>query len=161
MRETLLGKALKELQDFDEPEFEVDPDANMVEEEIKIAQRKFHLAKIRARKERVLIATEVSKLALEEMLVELAFNAATLAISNEWEPQKNTDLIIAQSESHFILAQCYVEYLLEEDVEIGYKELVTVEEDQDERDFNNEDRAKFNQQKQKFAYHITQGVKLG
>ena len=147
MRETLLGKALKELQEFDEPEFEVDPDANMVEEEIKIAQRKFHLAKIRARKERVLIATEVSKLALEEMLVELAFSAATLAISNEWEPQKNTDLIIAQSESHFILAQCYVEYLLEEDVEIGYKELVTVEEDQDERDFNNEDRAKFNQQK--------------
>ena len=35
MRETLLEKALKGLQDFDEPEFEVDPEANMVEEEIK------------------------------------------------------------------------------------------------------------------------------
>jgi len=29
---------------------------------------------------------------------------------------------------------------LEEDIEIGYKELITVEEDQDERDFTNEDR---------------------
>jgi hypothetical protein len=85
MRETLLDKALKELQEFDEPDFEVDPDANMIEEEIKVASRKFHLAKIRARKERVLIAAEIAKLALEEMLVEIAFNASTLAIANEWE----------------------------------------------------------------------------
>ena len=37
MRETLLGKALKDLQEFDEPDFEVDPASNMVEEEIKVA----------------------------------------------------------------------------------------------------------------------------
>lgn len=76
MRETLLEKALKELADFDEPDFEVDPEANLVEEEIKTAQRRFHLDKVRARKERVLIAAEIAKLALEEMLIETAFNAA-------------------------------------------------------------------------------------
>ena len=107
----------------------MDPAANMVEEEIKVASRKFHLAKVRARKERVLIAAEIARLALEENLVELAFEAATLAVANDWDAQKNSDLIIAQSESHFVLAACYVEYLLEEDIEIGYKELVTVEED--------------------------------
>jgi hypothetical protein len=37
MRETLLGKALKDLVEFEEPEFEVDPAADMVEEEIKAA----------------------------------------------------------------------------------------------------------------------------
>ena len=37
MRETLLGKALKDLQEFEEPEFEVDPELDMVEEEIKTA----------------------------------------------------------------------------------------------------------------------------
>ena len=68
---------------------------NLVDEEIKVAQRKFHLSKVRARKERVLIAAEIAKLALEEMLVELAFNAGSLAIGNDWEAQKNTDLIIA------------------------------------------------------------------
>lgn len=36
MRETLLEKALKDLQEFDEPEFEIDPEANLVEEEIKV-----------------------------------------------------------------------------------------------------------------------------
>ena len=54
-----------------------------------------------------------------------------------------------------------MEYLLEEDIEIGYKELVTVEEDQEERDFNNEDRVKYQSWKVKFAQHIIQGVKLG
>jgi hypothetical protein len=42
-----------------------------------------------------LIATEIAKLALEENLIDLAFNAATLAVANDWEAQKNTDLIIA------------------------------------------------------------------
>jgi len=37
--------------------------------------------------------------------------------------------VIAQSECHFILAQCYVENLLEDEIEIGFKELITVEED--------------------------------
>ena len=159
MRETLLGKALKDLQEFEEPEFEVDPEADMVEEEIKAAQRKFHLASVRARKERVLIAAEIAKLAMEENLIDIAFKAASLAIADEWDSQKNADLVIAQSESHYVLASCYVEKLLEEDIEIGYKELITVEEDQDEREFTNEDRVKFHEWKQKFPFHIIQGIK--
>ena len=37
MRETLLDKALKQMSDYDEPEFSVDPSKNMVEEEIQAA----------------------------------------------------------------------------------------------------------------------------
>jgi hypothetical protein len=64
MRETLLNKALKDLIEFEEPDFEVDPSLDMVDEEIKAAQRKFHLSNVRSRKERVLIACEVAKLAM-------------------------------------------------------------------------------------------------
>lgn len=67
----------------------------MVEEEIKAAQRKFHLGSVRARKERVLIASEIAKLAMEENLVEIAFKAATIAVADEWDAQKNADLVIA------------------------------------------------------------------
>jgi hypothetical protein len=67
----------------------------MVEEEIKVAQRKFHLAQVRARKERVLIESEIAKLAMEENLVDIAFKAATLAVADEWDSQKNADLVIA------------------------------------------------------------------
>jgi hypothetical protein len=139
-RETLLGKALKDLIEFEEPEFEVDPSADMVEEEVKAAQRKFHLTAVRARKERVLIASEIAKLALEEDLFDIAFKAATLAVADEWDAQKNTDLVIAQGEAHFILTECYVQELLTDDIEIGFKELITVEEDQEEREFTHEDK---------------------
>ena len=37
--------------------------------------------------------------------------------------------------------------MLDEEIEIGHKDLVTLEEDQDERDFTNEDRAKFQEWK--------------
>lgn len=60
---------MKGLQDYEENDFVVDPEANMVEEEIKVAQKKYHLNKIRERKERVLIAAEIGKLAIEENLV--------------------------------------------------------------------------------------------
>ena len=161
MRETLLGKSIKDLEEFEEPEFEVDPELDMVEEEVKAAQRKFQLAAIRAKKERVLIATEIAKLAMEDNLVDIAHKAASLAIAEEWDAVKNTDLVIAQSECHFVLASCYVEKLLEEDIEIGFRDLVTVEEDQEEREFTNEDRHRYHDWKVKFPHHIIQGVKQG
>jgi hypothetical protein len=161
MRETLLGKSIKDLEEFEEPEFEVDPELDLVEEEVKAAQRKFQLAAIRAKKERVLIATEIAKLAMEDNLVDIAHKAASLAIAEEWDPVKNTDLVIAQSECHFVLASCYVEKLLEEDIEIGFRDLVTVEEDQEEREFTNEDRHRYHDWKVKFPHHIIQGVKQG
>ena len=103
----------------------------------------------------------MAKLAFEEYLIDLAFDAGTLAVKDEWDPIKDHDLIMAQSESHNILAKCYVEYLLEEEIEIGHKELVTLEDDQDERDFTNEDKAKFHEQKAKFTEHIIKAIKLG
>jgi hypothetical protein len=96
----------------------------------------------------------MAKLAYEELLIDLAYDAASLAVKDEWDPIKDTDLIMAQSESHGILAKCYVEYLLEEDIEIGHKELVTLQDDQDDRDFTNEDRARFTEWKAKFTEHV-------
>lgn len=87
-----------------------------------------------------MIAAEIAKLAMEENLTEIAFKAAGLAIADEWDAVKNADLVIAQAEAHFILASCYVEDLLAEDVEVGFKEVITVEEDQDDREFTQEDR---------------------
>ena len=66
MRETLLDKALKALQEFEEPVYKLDPAKDLVEEEIVAAQKKFHLNLVKERKERVLIAAEISKLALDE-----------------------------------------------------------------------------------------------
>ncbi len=71
----------------------------------------------------------MSKLAFEEYLVDLAFDSATLATVDEWDSFKDHDLIMAQSEAHAILAKCYVEYLLEEEIEIGHIDLVTLEDD--------------------------------
>jgi hypothetical protein len=40
---------------------------------------------IRERKERVLICNEISKLAIEENLISIAFEAATMAVENNWD----------------------------------------------------------------------------
>ena len=101
------------------------------------------LTQVRERKERVLIAAEISTLALDEGLIDIAFGAATLCVAQEWDAQKDIDLVIAQSQAHIILAKAYVEYLLEEEIEIGHAELVTLDDDQDEREFTAEQKTTF------------------
>lgn len=154
MRQTLLDKAVKQLQDFEEPEFEVLPEQNLVQCEIDEAAKKFKLKTVRERKQRVLICTEIAKLAMEEMLTDLAFEAAKMAVDSTWDANKDTDLVIAQSQAHNILAQCYVEFLLEEEIEIGHKDLVTLDGDQEDREFTAEQTAKFAEHKSKFVNHI-------
>ncbi len=100
MRQMLLDKAVKALQDFEVPEFELKPDQNLVEEEIVAAKRKFMLQQVRERKERVLICSEISNFAMEEMLVQLSFTAASLGTAETWDAMKDADLVIAQSNCH-------------------------------------------------------------
>jgi hypothetical protein len=50
MRETLLDKALKALQEFEEPVYKLDPAKDLVEEEIVEEKKKFHLNNIKERK---------------------------------------------------------------------------------------------------------------
>ena len=76
-----------------------------------------------------MIAAEISKLALDEYLTEIAYDAATYCVKEEWDAQKNSDLIIAQSQAHIDLAKVQVEFLLEEEIEIGHSELVIIEDD--------------------------------
>lgn len=109
----------------------------------------------------MLIAAEISKLALDEMLVEIAYDAATFCVKDEWDAQKNSDLIIAQSQAHIDLAKVQVEFLLEEEIEIGHAELVTIDDDQDDMDWTPEQKQKFVDQKQSFLDHIIAAVKLG
>jgi len=50
MRETLLDKALKALQEFEEPIYKTDPAKDLVEEEIVEEKKRFHLNNIKERK---------------------------------------------------------------------------------------------------------------
>lgn len=98
---------------------------------------------------------------MEELLVELAFTSATLGTAEQWDAMKDSDLVIAQSNCHIQLAKCYVEYLLDEDIEIGHKDLVTLEDDQDDREFTELQKSTFMEHKQKFTSHIVKAVQLG
>lgn len=109
----------------------------------------------------MLICSEIATFAMDELLVSLAFTAATLGIEEQWDAMKDPDLVIAQSNCHIQLSKCYVEYLLDEDIEIGHKDLVTCEDDQDDREFTEQQKATFAEHKVKFTSHIVKAVQLG
>jgi len=50
MRETLLDKALKALQDYEEIPYKVDPSKDLVEEEILAEKKQYHFRIIKERK---------------------------------------------------------------------------------------------------------------
>ena len=50
MRETILDKALKALQDYEEIPYKVDPSKDLVEEEILAEKKQYHFRIIKERK---------------------------------------------------------------------------------------------------------------
>jgi len=50
--------------------------------------------------------------------------------------------------------------LLEEEIEIGFNDLITIAEDQDEREFTEEDHTRYQGWKKLFLENIQSGVKL-
>jgi len=93
MRQTLLGRALTQLQEYEVPDYE--PTENLVESELKAEELKFRIKQAKEERERILIATEIAKLALEENLIDLAFDSAELGVKGEWDHQKYPELLIA------------------------------------------------------------------
>jgi hypothetical protein len=162
LRETLIDKVLHQLLEFQEPEFELDDEEekNLNEEERHEKEVEFKKQLLKEKKQRMLLASEISELAFEANLIEIAFEAGKLAVKDEWDPHKDRDLVIAQCKSHYNVSQCYVEMLLEEEIEIGFEDLITITEDQDEREFTEEDNKKYQGWKVLFVEHIQKGVKL-
>ena len=161
LKETLINKVLQQLLEFIEPEIELsDEEEKELSDEKKEQEHvKFKKALLQEKKQRNLLAAEISELAFNNNLIELAFEASKVSIKHEWDPLKDTDLVIAQCKAHYVTSQCYVEMLLEEEIEIGFNDLITIEEDQDEREFTEEDTARYQGWKISFVEHIQQGVK--
>jgi hypothetical protein len=162
LRETLIDKVLQQLLEYHEPEFELtDEEEKHLSEEQKAEEHEKFIKNLhKEKKQRMLLASEIAEIAFNNNLIEIAFEAGKLSVKTEWDPRKDADLVIAQCKSHYVIAQSYVEMLLEEEVEIGFNDLITIAEDQDEREFTEEDTSKFQGWKIQFVEHIKEGVKL-
>jgi len=100
-----------------------------VKEEIDKKQKEFKFQIKKDMKLRVLIACEVAELAFKEGLITIAEQASLLCLQWEFNVQKDLQLVIAQSKAHFTIAQCTVEKLLDENMEVGFDGIELLEPD--------------------------------
>lgn len=98
LRETLIDKVLQQILEHEEQEFELTEDEEQIlsEDEKKEARIKFAKNKLNEKKQRVLFASEISQIAFKDNLIEIAFEAGKEANKHEWDPHKDTDIVIAQ-----------------------------------------------------------------
>ena len=107
LRETLLDKVLQQLLEYSDPEFELTDEQKeeLDEEQQNKEQIKFSKELLKEKKQRMLLASEISGLAFDANLIELAFEAGKQSVKSEWDPHKDTDLVIAHCKAHYIIAQ--------------------------------------------------------
>ena len=165
MREDVLSRCMEILNNYEEKEWVPDVEADMVPEEIEESQRAFKYNIDSERKYIVLISTEICKQAFQLGLFDLAIESGTLALENSWDPQKDPSLIIAQTQVNYLLSQTYADKLLEEDLEIAYFDLKTLEEEDEEefepREFTEEQKRMYAEWKEKVYTHIEKGCEMG
>ena len=144
LRETLIDKVLKQLKEHVNTPYEITEETKTLnEEEKEKKETDFKKKLLTEKKQMILLSGEIANLAFDQNLIDLAFEAGNLCIKDEWDPHKDTDLVISQCKTQYIIAQWYVEMLLEEEIEIGFNDLITIAEDQDEREFTEEDNKKY------------------
>ncbi len=167
LRESLLTRTLSQLKDFEYPELEMPP--GLVEEE-KQAEEKAYKKKARsALKQVVQLAAEIARQSFEINAFEMTAEAAKIAIQSTWEPDKDPQLVLAQAEANLLIAESAGELLLENNIEIGYEELVPSEapaaEDEEEggeeaKEFTEEQKKRFTEWKQTVCEHISKSAEL-
>ena len=95
LRETLLDKVLNELMNYQVQEYTPNPEANLVKEEIDKEEKEYKYQLKKELKLRVLISIEVAELAFKESLIEIAELAAQQCLKQEFNVQKDINLVIA------------------------------------------------------------------
>lgn len=126
-RVSLLQKALAFL--LTEPA-EIEEDwGDLVQEEIKEKEVQERYRKYKEFKFRHLVMSEVADCAYDGQIFEVAQAAAEFCLAHEWDPVKEPDLVAAQANCHFVLAQCCASNLLERELEIGFEDLFMLDED--------------------------------
>lgn len=106
LRETLIDKVLKQLMDYSPPTFELtEEEQKKSQEEKDKLEIKFKGTLLNEKKQRMLLAGEIAQLAFDQNLIEIAFEAGKLCVKDTWDPHKDTDLVIAQCKTNFIIAQ--------------------------------------------------------
>lgn len=107
LRETLIEKVLQQLLEFVEPEFELteEEEKELNDEQKREAEVQFKKNLLSEKKQRVLLAAEIAQLAFDDNLVEIAFDAGKEAIKEQWDPHKDTDLVIAQCKANYVIAE--------------------------------------------------------
>ena len=92
----------------------------------------------------------------------MTIDAAKVAIQSEWEHEKDPDLIIAQSEAHLLIAESAGELLLEQNIEIGFEELVAAElnEEEEEKEYTEDQKKQFGEWKKMVVDHIALAAEL-
>lgn len=107
LRETLIDKVLQKLQEYTEPEFELtdEEEKNFTPEQKEKEEISFKKGLLKEKKQRMLLATEIAEIAFDCNLVEIAYEAGKEGVKHQWDPHKDTQLVIAQCKANYIIAQ--------------------------------------------------------
>lgn len=160
MKESVLEKSFRELKDYEEPEFYVDASKKFTKEEIDILELEFKRNQLEDRKKETLLCSKIAKEAYAINLFELAIEAGNHSLKHSWEEEKDPDLSIAQAEANLVIAESHVELLVENNIEIGYSDIVFINSEEQQKELTEDQKKKFIDWKQIIIDNIIKCVKV-
>lgn len=117
-KETVLKKAADKILKDVEPVEKLEDDLVEEEKQEKLKQRKYQSYK--DLKLKFLISGDLAEIAIEASLFDLAFVMAEFSLSHEWDAGKEPELVAMQANSHFILAKCKAQKVIQAGFEPGF-----------------------------------------
>lgn len=156
-RETVLKKAADKILKDTEPIEKLEDDLVEEEKQERLKQRKY--SNYKDLKIKFLISGDLAEVAFDTHLYDLALTMAEYSLTHDWDVNKEPELIAMQAASHFVLARCKAQKIVNLGFEPGFAGGVTHGANPSE--VNEVCPEEVNELRKQLLVHIKQGAKLG
>ncbi|CAD8135763.1 unnamed protein product [Paramecium octaurelia] len=160
LRIDILQKCLGTIVNLQEQEYWYDTKLDLVEEEQnreKVLKKQENLYQFKQKK---LLAAEIARLAFEWEFNDLAFKACEFVCNDTWDVKNASEMILAQVECQYRMAQMIIDNLIKDNFEIPFADPIRVEENENVEELSQEKKDQVLSLKRKMCSNFVKGLKL-
>ncbi|KAL4435549.1 hypothetical protein ABPG74_020325 [Tetrahymena malaccensis] len=160
----ILQKCLGSLVNLEEKEYVLDEKRDLVEEEINKEKLKHKQDNLYQYKQKKLLAADIAQMAFDWEQDDLAIKACEFVVANTWEISNSEEMILAQVQCYYMMAQITIDELIKDNFVIAFAdpERIELEEENEnvQEELTAEQKKEVLEKKENLVAYFLKGLEL-
>ncbi|EAR90704.2 hypothetical protein TTHERM_00705200 (macronuclear) [Tetrahymena thermophila SB210] len=160
----ILQKCLGSLVNLEEKEYVLDEKRDLVEEEINKEKLKHKQDNLYQYKQKKLLAADIAQMAFDWEQDDLAIKACEFVVANTWEISNSEEMILAQVQCYYMMAQITIDELIKDNFVIAFADPERIEAEEEnenvQEELSAEKKKEVLEKKENLVAYFLKGLEL-